>query len=453
MRRLASILATALLVAGCGAGSTPPAVPTVVLDSGNPAPAAGLSGGAGTVIASGVVVAGQQARLAFSLAGRVESLVVAQGDQVPAGQTLLRLDGSAKLAAAVEAANLEVLAAQQALADLQAAAAMTAAQAQLAVANATEALTRAETALRQLAHPDLEFYQDQATRAQARLTAAQQNATVTNFETELRTAEDALETATNALTELQNLEAQYPGYSQQHGNALENAQKAFDRARQAHQMAQFRLQQAQANDASVLTEAQRAYDTARANLEAAQVGPDPQKLAIAQAQVAVAQAGLAEAEAQVTRLADGVDPDQLALAQARLSNAQAQRLAAQAALDDLELRAPFDGIVAELSTLAGEWVTPGQAVVLLSDLNQLQIETTDLSERDIPRIAVGQSAVILVKALNQELPGHVREIALQAETLGGDVVYRTTLDLDTWPDSLRVGMSVDVQIEAARSDP
>jgi hypothetical protein len=32
-----------------------------------------------------------------------------------------------------------------------------------------------------------------------------------------------------------------------------------------------------------------------------------------------------------------------------------------------------------------------------------------------------------------------------ADTLGGDVVYQTTIDLDTIPEGLRPGMSVEVQ--------
>ena len=445
MKQLATILAAAALVlAGCGTGPTTPALPTVVLNPGSATPAAGLSGGS-SVTASGVVVAGQQARLAFPVAGRVETLAVARGDQVQAGQVLVRLAGGARLSAAVEAAKLEALAAQQALADLQAAAGLVTAQSQLAVANARDALIHAQTALRQLTTPDLEFYRDQVNRAQARLTAARQNAEITNFQTALRAAEDALEAARNTLHDYQELERQYPGYGQLHGNALENAQAAYDRALQDYQAAQFRLEQAQANDASALRDAQRAFDTAQASLRAAQAGPDPAKLALAEAQVAVAQAALAEAEARAARVADGVDPDQLALAQARVSNAQAQLAATRAALEDLELHAPFAGTVAELNTAAGEWVIPGQAVMLLSDLGRLRVETTDLSERDIPQIAVGQAATISVEALNQELTGQVSGIAPLPETLGGDIVYRVTLDLDSWPANLRAGMSVEAR--------
>jgi HlyD family secretion protein len=115
-------------------------------------------------------------------------------------------------------------------------------------------------------------------------------------------------------------------------------------------------------------------------------------------------------------------------------------------LEDLELRAPFSGTVTELYIHEGEWVTPGQPLVLLSDLQHIRVETTDLSERDVPKVEVGQLVTVLIKALNEEATGHVSEIAPLAETLGGDVVYKTTIALDALPAGLRAGMSVEVQI-------
>ena len=92
----------------------------------------------------------------------------------------------------------------------------------------------------------------------------------------------------------------------------------------------------------------------------------------------------------------------------------------------------------------GEWATAGQTLLVLTDLSHLRVQTTDLSERDVPRVKVGQAVTLLVKALNQNVTGRVSEIAPLSDTLGGDVVYQTTIDLDTQPDGLRPGMSVDV---------
>lgn len=446
MRALIAVF-LALALAGCASlpGAAPTPLPTVVLTGGAATPAAAKPLAGGGIVASGVVVPAEHAFLAFPAGGKVISVTVAVGDQVQAGQVLLTLAGGEKLAAALAAAHLEVLNAQQALTDLKTSASLNAAQAQLAAAQAQEAVTKAEKALKLLAAPDLAYFRDQVNRAQARLTAAQQNAQITDFQTNVQAAKDALETATNDLKKYKDLEAAYPGYSQQHGNALENAQKAYDRAQQAYQSAVYQSQQAQANNANTLADAQRAYDTARGNLQKAQAGPDPDQLALAQAQAALAQAALADAQTRAATLQAGPDPAQVTLAQARLDTASAQAAAAQAALADLELRAPFSGAVIAVNSHAGEWATPGQPVLELSDVAHLRVETTDLSERDVPQLAAGQAVTVWVKALNAQVPGRVAAIAPLAASLGGDVIYTTTIDLEQPPEGLRAGMSVEVR--------
>jgi membrane fusion protein (multidrug efflux system) len=109
--------------------------------------------------------------------------------------------------------------------------------------------------------------------------------------------------------------------------------------------------------------------------------------------------------------------------------------------------APFDGIVAELSATPGEIAVPGQALVVVSDLKHLQVETTDLSERDIDRVSVESPAEVFIEPFGIAVPGHVTRIASSASTIGGDVVYAVTLDLDEQPAGLLWGMSVEVEIE------
>ncbi len=65
----------------------------------------------------------------------------------------------------------------------------------------------------------------------------------------------------------------------------------------------------------------------------------------------------------------------------------------------------------------------------------------------MPRVAVGQPVSVYVKALDERVAGRVSVIAPLADTLGGDVVYKTTIDLDSLPPGLRPGMSVEVQFE------
>jgi RND family efflux transporter MFP subunit len=110
------------------------------------------------------------------------------------------------------------------------------------------------------------------------------------------------------------------------------------------------------------------------------------------------------------------------------------------------LTAPFDGTVIDVSATTGETVQVNQTVLILADLNHLQITTTDLSERDIARVKVGQTVNIYIKALNVTVTGRVIRISPISETVGGDVVYPVTIESDKQPAGLLWGMTTEVRI-------
>lgn len=89
---------------------------------------------------------------------------------------------------------------------------------------------------------------------------------------------------------------------------------------------------------------------------------------------------------------------------------------------------------------------PGQVALTLVDLSRLRVETTDLSELDVARVAVGQRASVYVEPLGVTVGGRVVRLASQAEMIGGDVVYAVLVELDEQPPGLRWGMSVEVEI-------
>ena len=151
-----------------------------------------------------------------------------------------------------------------------------------------------------------------------------------------------------------------------------------------------------------------------------------------------------------TALRDAALPGnaQIAAAQAQIAQAEAQVQGAAIALGRLTIRSPIPGTVARIAVNPGEWVTVGQPLLVISDLEHLQVETKDLSERDVTGIRVGQRVTVLIKPLGQEIPGQVKLIAPLADTLGGEVVYKTTIMLDALPPGLRAGMSVDVRFGA-----
>ena len=335
------ILLTAFILSGCSifGQATPQPLPTVVLDSNrptSPAPVQGLGGG---VIASGVVVPARQAQMVFSLSERVKTVTVAAGDQVTAGQVLVSLEGSEKYTAAIAAANLELLAAQQALTSLNENAGQARAQAQQNLANAAKALSDAQD----------ERYRKNLARVS--------QATLDQVQADLIIAKDVLKKA----------KENYDDFANRAENDVMRAQ-AFSR----------------------LAAAQQKVDQIQWNLDWLLSRPDTLEVDQAEAAIAVAQANLAEAQRQYDRLKNGPDPDALALVQARVANAQAQLASNQSALTNLELKAPFAGTVVAVNTHSGEWIIPGQVVLSMADVDHLRIETTDLSERDVPQIKEAQ---------------------------------------------------------------
>ena len=119
---------------------------------------------------------------------------------------------------------------------------------------------------------------------------------------------------------------------------------------------------------------------------------------------------------------------------------------AAASLAQSTLLAPYDGMVVDIQVIPGETVQSGQAVLTLVNLDNLQIKTTDLSERDIIRVKLGQSVDVYIEALDITVKGKVVRISPISETVGGDVVYPVTIELSEKPEGLLWGMTAEVQI-------
>ncbi|GAB4565370.1 MAG: hypothetical protein Fur0017_02380 [Anaerolineales bacterium] len=133
-----------------------------------------------------------------------------------------------------------------------------------------------------------------------------------------------------------------------------------------------------------------------------------------------------------------------ALAQADQSKAAWDTASAE--LAQATLTAPFDGTVVDIAVTPGELVQVNQVVLTLADLNSLQATTTDLSERDIARIKIGQTADVHIEALDMTITGRVIRISPIAKTIGGDVVYPVTIKLNEQPEGLLWGMSAEIEI-------
>ncbi|MBN1812964.1 MAG: efflux RND transporter periplasmic adaptor subunit, partial [Anaerolineae bacterium] len=136
-----------------------------------------------------------------------------------------------------------------------------------------------------------------------------------------------------------------------------------------------------------------------------------------------------------------------------VTQAEAALEAARVALERCEIRAPFAGAVGAVSVRAGELVAPGQPLVTLGDLSTLRVETTDLDEIDVARVAVGQRATITFDALGERVfTGRVTRISPMPEPGAGGVNYTVVLELDELDPAIRWGMTAFVDIEVGIGD-
>ncbi len=152
----------------------------------------------------------------------------------------------------------------------------------------------------------------------------------------------------------------------------------------------------------------------------------------------------------VKKLRLSVPHEVIELANAGVQRAQASVEIAQANLAQGTLIAPRDGVVASLQVIPGEFVKSDQAVVTLATLNTLQVETTDLGERDITNVHIGDTANIFVEALNKNISGKVIGISPIADTVGGDVLFKVTIAPDTQLKGLLWGMTAEVEIQGGK---
>jgi len=178
---------------------------------------------------------------------------------------------------------------------------------------------------------------------------------------------------------------------------------------------------------------------------------------ILEAKVKEAEANLAYSEIQLKylirvagcRIGCAPTEERLDVAENDVAHAQALLDSAKAVLaSQSALTAPFDGTIVSVDISPAETVVPGQVVIVLGDLSSYQVQTTDLSERDVTKVQVGDSAKVFIEALNEEFSGKVVDIDRIGATLGGDVVFTVTIDLDHQPEGLLWGMSADVSFDS-----
>jgi HlyD family secretion protein len=283
--------------------------------------------------------------------------------------------------------------------------------------------------------------------------------------------------STNGKVEpLQNFEAHTPvgttvkrvlareGDQVKKGQLLVQLDDADARSQAARALAQVRSAQADlsaiqsgGNREEVLTN-QAQLTKARAEREAAQRNLDAlrrlqQSGAASPGEVKEADNQLARADTDVRlleqKLKDRYSQPEVARVEAQKAEAEAAYTAARDILSQLNIRAPFDGLVYSLPVRQGNYINPGDLVLQVADLSKVVVRAF-VDEPDVGRLALGQKIELTWDAVpGRTWEGTVTNIPAAVKLRGTRNVGETSCVVENSDFKLLPNINVGVTIVVA----
>jgi len=202
---------------------------------------------------------------------------------------------------------------------------------------------------------------------------------------------------------------------------------------------------------SQITKARTDRDTAQRNLDALrrlreQGAASPGEVKNAEDQLKRANADL---ELLLQKQKNRYSQPEIARVEAQKSEAEAAHSAAEDLLSQLNIRAPFDGIVYSLPVQQGAYLNPGDLVLEEADLSKVRVRAF-VDEPDIGRLAPGDKIEITWDALpDRTWEGAVSIIPAVIKLHGSRNVGETTCVVDNKDVKLLPNVNVGVTIITA----
>jgi HlyD family secretion protein len=202
---------------------------------------------------------------------------------------------------------------------------------------------------------------------------------------------------------------------------------------------------------SQLAKARTGRDTARRNLDALQ--RLQQNGAASPGEVKQAEDQLSAAETDLKLLQqkqkDRYSQPEIARVEAQKSEAESAYAATENILRQLNVRAPFDGIVYSLPVHQGSYVNPGDLVLQEADLSKVLVRAF-VDEPDVGRLARGQTIELTWDAVpGRTWQGSVNTVPSTVKLLGTRNVGETTCVVDNQDLKLLPNINVGVTIVTA----
>jgi len=205
---------------------------------------------------------------------------------------------------------------------------------------------------------------------------------------------------------------------------------------------------------SDLSKAQAERDAAQRNLEAVQ--HLQQSGAASPGEVEAARNRLQKADADLqllqSKLTGRFSNPEIAKVRASAEEARAAYAAAQDQLKNAHITAPFAGIVYQLRVKTGSFVNPGDLLVQMANLNDVQVRAF-VDEPDIGKLAKDEKVDITWDAVpGRTWQGILTRIPTAVTTVGTRAVGEITCEIPNPDHKLLPNVNVNVNIVTAKHD-
>ncbi|GAB1489037.1 efflux RND transporter periplasmic adaptor subunit [Opitutaceae bacterium] len=173
------------------------------------------------------------------------------------------------------------------------------------------------------------------------------------------------------------------------------------------------------------------------------------------AQLASAQAAASLAKLQRDRSAElrqknTISQAELDAADAQFNQAVAQVAALEATIQRKRIRAPFDGRVGIRLINVGQYVSPGQALIPLQQLDPIYVNFT-VPQRQLPSLAIGQKIDVTVDAFpGAPFSGQLNAINAEVDPSTRNIAVQATLPNPQ--EQLRPGMFAQVEVSLNQTE-
>lgn len=167
------------------------------------------------------------------------------------------------------------------------------------------------------------------------------------------------------------------------------------------------------------------------------------------AKVSELEANLSESRAQLKRFEDLLNSKATSKSLVDQQEAKTKAIAAQlqsarTKLNDLSIKAPFDGVLGFREVSLGAYINAGSVITSLDDLSLIKVDF-NLPERYLPTIQQGQTIIALNSAYkNQQFRGKIRSIDSRVNPVTRTIKVRAEIVNDKL--ALRPGMLLNIEI-------